>query len=724
MRDLSFIMDTAWLVVTTLMYVNGALGVVLLIKQTKVDIALIIFVTFEWISSLISTISFITFFTTLNKNLLFALRVLSAFCVTASTTLGIYWIDNLILEGVKTHSLYLRQLKISFITLFIVSVLFKFLVIIRLFPQNVIHQYSNEDIYIQSDPEMATMEKESSKFGSTLSDSIGSSKVNAIKIKGSSQTLVSKQSTSNKSDTISNITTKSQEGRLKEGDKEKLELKYAEIFKMPSRTDTIDTTDLSNSTPNMIFEQKPLTSDFFRQPQILEQNCHDKKLPSTMMMPNLSTHITEEDHEDSGDTVFMKHPDYQFPRNGILTSPYKFHYPNYNFILEQQDQNNDNYEDKHIQALNISEPIYENNLAEKITTNGKTFHNISLQTWNEKSKNFLENSELANDRIPLTNSHLKHFGSSAQFTSNSNEENNILDIQSFSSESNNGLYEELNREIKENGSHRNQIQMQQSLPNLKLPSRHNSRLNRGGSVSKIMGMNSSGLKNKSSTNLMFVHQKSNSLSAMPMSKSHSHSPLKKFKDFKDSLQLTPHTPKQTRSSSPVTTNEFELDLNIANSIRKSPVKKLSSRSLSSKISNKKISLASPNRNNPNVSMFELGSYNPAGFGCDLNLHVGDADGILDVNAAEGSPSDKKSHFTHIVDDYIVQNIIKSQRVFSGVSGISGTDKSTTSNNSVPSGYYGEYDKEKWRVFKKVAKNGVRNDTRGTLDLSSHILNTP
>lgn len=731
MRDLSYSMNAAWLVVTTLMYATGALGVVLLDKQAKTDIALIIFTIFEWLSAILSTIYLIPFFPSANY-LSFIIQALNAFCAAASTAIGIYWIDNIILESVTTKSLYLRQLKVCFITLFTVSLLFKFVIYISAFLDSSVTETNRKEIPNVQDLEanIEVADKESTKFGSVLSDSIASSKFNVVKIKDSLQTLVSKQGNNNLNDYKDN-SAKASESRINEPgfdyrSQERLNLKYAELFKLPSTSETIETSDLHNSTPNMLFEQKPLTGASFKQSQILVQNNYIQDIPSTPMMTNLSNHITEEDLEESMESVLVKSPHYQFPQDGSLTSPYKSHHPNYNFILERPALVKNVDEDKNIQALNISEPIYGSNLATKLTSNGKTLHNISLQTWNEKSKLFLQNNDFVTDNIhlPQRASDINHFGSSMSFSENFNAENEALDTHSNNSEYNNCLLEELNREIKENGSHHAKIQMQQSLPNLKLASRHSSQLNRGDSVSKIMGLKPLNQKSRTnSSSLNFAHQKSSSLSAIPMSKSRSHSPLKKFKDFRDSIQLTPRTPKQTRPPSPITSNEFELDLHIANSIRKSPGKKLSSKSLNSKTGSRKISLSSPIRPNTNVSMLDVESYYPTGIGYDLNLSPGEGCVRVLGNAENESPSDKQNYFTHVVDDYIIQNIVKSQRVFSGVSGMSGTDKSTTSNASVPSGYYGEYDKEKWRVIKKV-KNGVIEEANKTLDFSCHGLPGP
>lgn len=731
MCDLSYLVNAASLVVTTLMYTTGAFGVVLLDKQAKTDIALIIFTVFEWLGAVLTTVSLISFFTIASK-LSFFLRILNAFCAAASTAVGIYWIDNIILENVITNSLYLRQLKVCFITLFTVSLLLKFLILTNAFLGNSITKATSEETPGIQDLEanLEITDKDSSKFGSVLSDSIALSKFNMVKIKDSLQTLVSKQGNNSINDSWDKVT-KASESKPKEaqpdvGNQENLNLKYAELFKLPSTTDTLETSDLPNSTPNMIFEQKPLTGDPFKQSQILAQNSYIQDIPSTPMMTNLSNHITEEDLEDSMESVLVKSPNYQFPQDYSQTSPYKSHHPNYNFILERPALVKNVDEDKNIQALNISEPIYGSNLATKLTSNGKTLHNISLQTWNEKSKLFLQNNDFVTDNIQLPQraSDINHFGSSMSFSENFNAENEALDTHSNNSEYNNCLLEELNREIKENGSHHAKIQMQQSLPNLKLASRHSSQLNRGDSVSKIMGLKPLNQKSRTnSSSLNFAHQKSSSLSAIPMSKSRSHSPLKKFKDFRDSIQLTPRTPKQTRPPSPITSNEFELDLHIANSIRKSPGKKLSSKSLNSKTGSRKISLSSPIRPNTNVSMLDVESYYPTGIGYDLNLSPGEGCVRVLGNAENESPSDKQNYFTHVVDDYIIQNIVKSQRVFSGVSGMSGTDKSTTSNASVPSGYYGEYDKEKWRVIKKV-KNGVIEEANKTLDFSCHGLPGP
>lgn len=740
------------------MYVNGALAIVLIVKESKIDISLILYTIFEWIGCIILTFLIIINISNAKSNInTFSIFYLCyTFCVIASTTLGIYWIDNIILENVNISSLYIRQLKISFSTLFIISLLFKSFIFIKSIV--FINGNTNNTISLNSDNESNydnNTDKESTNIPSTLTNSIPSSKQSAIKLKDSLQTLVSKTDdlTLNKTSEDYKYHNNKDEDKnmLNTTNKNELNLNFAKIIKVPSRCETTETTDISKSTPNntdiniynnnkndnvdnLLLHNYSLPNIHFKEQQILD-NMDFNNNRSTPIVTVLTSHISEEDIDDSVESVLMKHSNFQFPKQLFHTDKANIK-PTNDFISNDNQIINDIGEENEIQMLNISEPLHISSYSNNISSNGK-INNISLKTWNEKSDIIMSNEGIYSQQLYKQNNKTKllnrernyfkqnslqsqntfKFGSEFQnnHMSAENEDINSLELQSFSSQSSNCLVDELNKEIIENGSHQSQIQLQQSLPNLRLPSRQNSVLHRGGSFSQVLrssisssNMNSNYIKNKANTSLLNLsHQKSNSLSAISMSKSRSksrsrsHSPLKRFRSFKDSLQITPRTPKQTRESSPIENKEFELDLNLANSIRRSPKKKVSCRSISSRTGVRKISLTSPTRNETSdLPIHEISNNSPINLGYDLNLSLGDISQSGLSKIYDDSPSNKKNHFKYFTnDDFIIQNRLKAQQRV--ISGVSSTDKSTVSTNSVPSGYYGEYDKEKWRAFKKV-----------------------
>lgn len=237
---------------------------------------------------------------------------------------------------------------------------------------------------------------------------------------------------------------------------------------------------------------------------------------------------------------------------------------------------------------------------------------------------------------------------------------------------NNVFLEELSREIRENDLYK--LRHEESIEHL-----------RSNSVKQVRKSFSKTLKDSlSSTTLNLnynrqnnFHTKSNSLSALNIRKSKLQSPLKKVRNLKD---LT------DKNHDKEFLQQLNFDMNLVNNIRTSPKKKTSSWSLNSKVKNS-LTRSSSTRNE------WLGSKE------EVYTHSG--------NSTQISEEFSHPHVKGIPKD-IFPNLFK-PRNFSN-----NTDKSTTSSNSLPSGYYGQYDKEKWQAFKKVADR----DCHAQIDLSN------
>lgn len=258
---------------------------------------------------------------------------------------------------------------------------------------------------------------------------------------------------------------------------------------------------------------------------------------------------------------------------------------------------------------------------------------------------------------------------------------NTVPINRSSSE--NVLLKELNREIRENDLHK--LKHEESIKHL-----------RSSSVKLVRGSFSRTLKNSISTSTLNMnynkqkpnmHAKSSSLSALNIHKARLQSPLKKILNIKD------QTDKQyNKDVSP----ETEFDMNLVNSIRSSPKKKVSARSLNSKAKNS-LTRSSSIRNECIFGETE----DP-----DSSMNPANSTQVLEESTESHAKKTFKENFNKMFG-------VKNNRNFS-----SSTDKSTTSSNSMPSGYYGQYDKEKWQAFKKFADV----DVQMRIDLSniSHI----
>ncbi|KAG0689756.1 hypothetical protein C6P40_004511 [Pichia californica] len=726
MTDLLHIKDTSWYCTIILTLVSGTLSVAILSKQSDIDIPLIIFTAFEWLSSICSIINLVFIHFKIIPNKIFYVNFFNRFCVIASTTLGIYWIDNIILKNLTVNNLNLRQLKLSFITIFIVSVLFKSVIFLNVLLNNSLISNINDEDPSPSDLESgyATTYKESvSNIPSVITHSIPSTN-SVIKLKSSLQTLVSKQEMEN---TIKSPIIKNPQNILENSiskPKEacnQLNLQCAELFNIPSRCETTVTTDNSNGNLNTNqFQNLDSSNILFRKPQLLNHVNLENNIPLMLKAEEIPNNNVNKNHDinDSVASVVLKPSSFQFPRHDI-SQINGYHNSKCNLILDEK--NNQYDEDREIQMLNICEPINIPDFSENVKFHNNSIKNISLKTWNENLELVTNEHAINSQNLFKRNLNSDIIGAQEgqnkseyhqTFFSNNNKKDNSLDIQSLGSEFDNCLFDELNKEIRENGSHQSQIQLQQSMPNLKFNSKNNSVVRRGGSFSKVIrgSMSSSNINNRyvknkssySSLNLNITHQKSNSLSAISMSKtksrSRSHSPLKRFRSFKDNLQLTPRNSKHISEAIAPTSDDFELDLNIANLIRKSPKKKTSIRSITSKSGIRRMSVTSPTRNDLIVPLQDLSSSSPISLGNDFSLSFGEISPSIQAKIREKSPFNNKKHFKDSTDEFFSLNRMKNQRVFSAVSS---TNKSSISNNSVPSGYYGEYDKEKWRVFKKV-----------------------
>jgi hypothetical protein len=473
---------------------------------------------------------------------------------------------------------------------------------------------------------------------------------------------------------------------------------------MHCASDTVDTSDIANSTPNVIFQNLSMPNLPIEKSQILNadySNLLESNLNILKHLTDLPNHISEENLNDITKSSLIQLPDFKFPSKPKLNQPYISNH-NSTFILENKlnDIDDNYYEDSNkIQMLNISEPFPSNRFIQDIRGDNQKLHNISLDAWNKSKNNFTEEYGLIDKESAKSNS-IDLFNTIQR---NPTLSNNNFDLQTISTRSSNVLLDELKKEIKQNGNH--QIHIQQSLPNLRLNEK--AALKNRGSFSKVLkssistsNLNISNPKYKlSSRSLNLHHQKSNSLSALSTPKSKSTSPLKKFMNLKE-IGISTKADNNLIPTSPKKSQSFDLDLNLVNSIRHSPKKKLSIRSISSKTKNQLSTKGSPAKMN-----FQLDDFS------DLESELIDnSENKLQSLLTKGKTlsSNNKAYFNDIIDQ-IVPEVLKTNRVFSG------TDKSTVSNTSVPSGYYGEYDKEKWRVFKKVNRC---NSPSNFVDLSN------
>lgn len=666
-----------------IMITTGIVGIVILVKQTHLDIPLLLFVIFELtgvIGSLCLLFNYNSF-----KLITIISSIITLTCIIFATALGIFWIDNIILQNITYQRLYLRQLVLSFITIFIVSLLFKTLIILEIL-SNIFHKKG-----IPGQKDLETNNADLEACSTEIPPSIGQSYQSTIsKIKESVQSLTQsskiqnpiKNTQDNENDTIANNGYDLERGYSYSGKSKKIGLGITE-----SRCDTVDTSEIANSTPNLMFQNITMPNLPIEKSQILDTEYSQILNPIYSMHNNFndfSHHMSEESSNDLSGSNILKHPNFEFPMKQHLGSPFGFSQHNRNTMVEEEDDNNDTeeenyYDDNTIQLLNISQPLTSNRFIEDTKKDARNIRNISPALWNKIRQNY-------SDGIHILDKNYWKSDSTNLFNLNPASPKFMyddFDIQTLSTNSSNYLIDELKKEILQHGNHK--VHVQQSLPNLRVNNRYG--VNRSkGSFSKVLknslststlNLNIANSKVRpSSKSLGSHHQKSVSLSTIQTTKSKSASPLKKFMNL-NNLSISTDT---NISETPIIEQNQDFDLSLMNSIHHSPKKKLTSRSINR---NKTYSISTIQQND-NSSNLE-----------DELLDKSESKLQSLLTKGKTLSSNNLNYINDIVGQVIVPNVMKTARVFSG------TDKSTKSNNSVPSGYYGEYDKEKWRTLKKV-----------------------
>lgn len=643
MNDISQSLKIGWCVGLMMVCITGSFGIILLKKETDFGIALLLFVIFEWIGLLFSVILVPLAMKFLPKHIILDVAVvLTGTTFLFSTILGIYWIDNIIFENVTVHTLYLRRLKLCFATFFMVSLLLKPLIIFIFF------RSSNKVAKKLNDPEKAC--------STTENESIATS---------SSPTSLYKSQSDNKT-----VEAKFEPTALIPNHNEHLpsfsDLSNARVLDYKGLCDTTNTTNATHSTSNI---SQNINLPIFHVEQILHDHkptkANDKNNPSLLQGSLLPEFSNQKHHTEAVSGSLKKTGEFNFP---LHPSPNRIPLPR----LDHKPSFSDNEEDSAIHMLNISEPLQLPHIKQSKLSTSNLLHNISLQEWNKNSSRIIEQNGIINDPSGDYSFQIKT-------PDDENIHEDDLCLQTIYTDSSNVLFDELIKEIHDNEHH--QIYTQQSLPDIKSSVRRSSSINPG-SFPKILHssissstLNLSSPKRKLSTkSLRTMHKKSQSQSqlqtqslsqsqaTMPMSRSKSQSPLKRIMNFRDSLDM------DDKSS------EFELDLNLANSLRNSPKKMSSFKSLNSSFQRKIESFSSHSKSD--------------------TVNVPDGASSLEIAASIKTdlPNPKMLPLAIVSNKF--QDIVN-KRV------LSGTDRSTISNNSLPSGYYGQYDREKWNAYKKV-----------------------
>lgn len=424
-----------------------------------------------------------------------------------------------------------------------------------------------------------------------------------------------------------------------------------------SACETTETSEFANSTPDMFLQSLVIPEFPVESSPVLEEkrkSLYDSPPDRNQL---ITGHISEE--QDSQDPSFFKHSNFEFPPQGALkqilpdkisTEPKT---PSQKSILMAE------YDEQNIRQLNISEPLSPDRLYGKFVPKKPGLNHITQRDWNNQSYELIQ-------------------APSPSFNMEQPLKDNDEDINIDSLKYGNMLFEELKKEIKQNDQKKMNTQI--SLPTLKSHSSISSKrsLTRviRESVSSSTLNNSAPLKRRlSSISLRNHHKKSHSLSAISGAQLKPlYSPLKLLINTSD-FNLNAHH--KTKESDDL--EDEDLDINLLNAIHNSPKKKSSSRSIGRSQTFSSNSTLRPR--NLELLYDSLKSDNVVGE--QTTNSYGDL-----------SPS-KISNLGDILGNAFVSNVRKTSRVFSG------TDKSTVSGSSVPSGYYGEYDREKWSAFKKL-----------------------
>lgn len=635
--------------ISSLMYVNGALSIALLVLKSKIDIPLLLFVIFEFVGSLsVTTGILLSLLRSKPSQLNYCVAVIYTFSVLCSTTVGIYWIDNILFKNVLELEFIQRRLRISFATFFNLSLLLKPFLFLKFFPMER-SSFSDQENLLSS-----TVEKGSINTHSTLIDQTESS---GNDILNEQDGILKSFFQTNKEEHIVNsrnlVVPKLHKTLQLQDNPPWLSL----IPTQTSACETTETSEFANSTPDMFLQSLVIPEFPVESSPVLEEkrkSLYDSPPDRNQL---ITGHISEE--QDSQDPSFFKHSNFEFPPQGALkqilpdkisTEPKT---PSQKSILMAE------YDEQNIRQLNISEPLSPDRLYGKFVPKKPGLNHITQRDWNNQSYELIQ-------------------APSPSFNMEQPLKDNDEDINIDSLKYGNMLFEELKKEIKQNDQKKMNTQI--SLPTLKSHSSISSKrsLTRviRESVSSSTLNNSAPLKRRlSSISLRNHHKKSHSLSAISGAQLKPlYSPLKLLINTSD-FNLNAHH--KTKESDDL--EDEDLDINLLNAIHNSPKKKSSSRSIGRSQTFSSNSTFRPR--NLELLYDSLKSDNVVGE--QTTNSYGDL-----------SPS-KISNLGDILGNAFVSNVRKTSRVFSG------TDKSTVSGSSVPSGYYGEYDREKWSAFKKL-----------------------
>lgn len=643
--------------------VNGALSITLLSSQDFLNVPLLLFTIFEGLSALliISLLSGICFPSLFTTKLIKLIYILNCFLNFASTVVGIYWINSLIFSSHTgaSDSLHIRQLHVSLTTIFIISIILKSLTIF--FPYISTENEKRHDLEI-----MMSSNNSNTRVPSVFTDSIKTGQC---------------PSTANSKYSSSIISTLEGENEKVNGPiKNTLNLKLAEMFKINDKSiisqsgELTNQSELGDTTTNSNINVNKNINELLHNismpnlrsnigPLISKNLLNTKDMHLLEDLDDISKEFVEElknENEKTADSI-IDSSKFQFSKEENVSPVLNdYHFPNF---LNDHEYD----EDKRIQLLNISEPVFTNKNIE--TPLKSTLQNISPEDWKSNNEMFLQNSTMTQIDIPLIDN-----DQVINLTINDYQNNNV-DYHHYEKQ-NNFLLDELRKEIHENDMQK--LKHHESISKMSSSSRGSfskttnkkvfTRVLRG-SISSSALIPSQVKHRTSLDSLRLTHTKSNSVSTMSTIKTKSHSPLKKFMNYKE-----PISPLDLNSN--ISNNDLDSDVNLANSIKLSPKKK-------------SLRLKTPNYRNKKLLSFSSLQ--------DIKTKMGD-DNNNNVTKFTNLSTIKNDQRNPLLSDILLPIKSHTQRVFSG------TDKSTISNSSVPSGYYGEYDKEKWKIIKKVAQN--------------------
>jgi hypothetical protein len=633
--------STFILLITLLIFIlgNGTLGIILLAK-THLHIPLLLFTIFEWLNVTSAVLAAYLLKIESQHHYIKTFMIFSlALFMLASTVLGIYWIDDIELGNVHAEAIDIRQLTVSLITIFILSLIPKaFLTYSFLIKGTSQSIFEDIEAAIPCDVLNPSSSNPSSKSDGSHSNTI----------------IHSGEEKETKHASFSGL----------------LNSHLAKVMKLPYKNEHSDVTD-NDTTPNMLFQNLSMPNLPLKQSQILRS---DQPIQQVWKIDDLFNAVNSTALSDVEDTSLsmINNSKFHFPplKDGETSN---FH-PVLSDHLPSQMEGDDDYR---IQMLNISE------LPQSIhepTFNHDRFSSMGNlsprdEKWFQHSKHELKNHGSNSNELDLD---LYPKIKGAVSVDHSNDSLNTVP------KGNNMLVEELSKEIQQNDTH---LRNQHSMPNIPVTQKRSfslkrrestfSRALRGSISSSAIGhMAVKSLFN--STSMVTSHGKTNSASTSSIAKSKSQSPLKKIMNIKDSISQID----LNRSSFDGYDNQddVDFDLHLAYALRNSPKKKQSIKSFSSKKSVRKFASFS-SLHNEKVS----------------------ADFVFDISNIEDESFDVSINSSDKINKYCNKLLSElsnpgGNRVFSGM------DKSTVSTNSVPSGYYGEYDKEKWKVIKRTANN--------------------